>query len=321
MVEVPTIMLCTFAMALICASLMLSPLPILWAGAAGLLAIGLWLPVSFSAAAGGITLAPLAPMFAGLFAATVSLVWRAWREARERGELMGWFGKHVSPEVAEAIWKQRDQFAEKGGMPPQNVRVSVLFADIRGYTTVSESLGIDRMIPWLNRAIAEMVAAVTENKGVVTRFAGDQVMAVFGVPVARTTDAEVSDDARNAIEAGLAMDRRLSALNAQFSKENLPPARVRAGIFSGEVVQALLGSNHRYEFTVLGDVVNTASRLESYKSTEDDGAAARVLIGGPTYELAGKDFETELLGAVELKGKTKAVDIYRVRGRRSLNQE
>ncbi|MBL8519893.1 MAG: CHASE2 domain-containing protein, partial [Betaproteobacteria bacterium] len=207
------ILVSAFAMALLCAALMLSPLSIPWAALAGAVAIGAWMPAASQWAGSGTVLAPAAPMVAGLFAATASLAWRAWREARERGELMGWFGKHVSPEVAQAIWQQRDQFAEKGRMPPQNVRVSVLFADIRGYTTVSESLGIDRMIPWLNRAIAEMVAAVTENKGVVTRFAGDQVMAVFGVPVARTTDAAVAEDARNAIEAGLAMDRKLAALN------------------------------------------------------------------------------------------------------------
>ena len=175
-------------------------------------------------------------------------------------------------------------------------------------------MAIPEMVAWLNRAISCMCDAVMDNNGIVTRFAGDQVMAVFGVPIPRTTDEAVRDDAANAIAAGLAMGERLAELNKVFATEGQPSARVRVGLYSGEVVQAGLGSRERFEFTVLGDVVNTASRLESYTS-EDDGEPARVLIGAPTFELAGDRFETEPLGEILLKGKNAAVSVYRVRRR------
>ena len=299
------------AMGLLCACVLLVAARVPIGGAIALAAVLAWLPVSLALAHANVVVAPLAPALAGLLATMLAAGFRAWRESRDRQELMGWFSKHVSREVAEAIWEERDQFAAGGIIPPQKVRVTVLFADIRSYTTVSEKLSITPMVAWLNRAISCMCDAVMDNHGIVTHFAGDQVMAVFGVPIPRKTDAAVCDDAAHAIDAGLAMGERLATLNEAFATEGLPPVRVRVGIFSGEVVQAGLGSRDRFEFTVLGDVVNTASRLESY-TTEDDGAAARVLIGGPTRELAGEKFDTQPLGELKLKGKDTAVSVYRV---------
>ena len=301
-------------MGLFCAFVLLAAVRVPIGGAIALLSVAAWLPVSLLLAQAHMIVAPLTPALTGLLAAMLAAGFRAWREAQDRQELMGWFSKHVSREVAEAIWEEREQFTAGGIIPPQNVRVTVLFADIRNYTTISEKMEIPQMVAWLNRAISCMCDAVMDNNGIVTRFAGDQVMAVFGVPIPRTTDEAVRDDAANAIAAGLAMGERLAELNKVFSTEGQPSARVRVGLYSGEVVQAGLGSRERFEFTVLGDVVNTASRLESYTS-EDDGEPARVLIGAPTFELAGDRFETEPLGEILLKGKNAAVSVYRVRRR------
>ena len=314
MTSLPFTLAGSAVMGLFCAFVLLVAASVPVGGAMALLAVAAWLPASLLLAQAHVIVAPFTPALTGLLAAMLAAGFRAWREAQDRQELMGWFSKHVSREVAEAIWEEREQFTAGGIIPPQNVRVTVLFADIRNYTTISEKMAIPDMVAWLNRAISCMCDAVMDNKGIVTRFAGDQVMAVFGVPIPRKTDDAVRDDAANAIAAGLAMGERLAELNKVFAGEGRPPARVRVGLYSGEVVQAGLGSRDRFEFTVLGDVVNTASRLESYTS-EDDGEAARVLIGAPTFALAGDRFVTEPLGELALKGKNTAVSVYRVRRR------
>ena len=314
MTSLPFTLAGSAVMGLFCAFVLLVAASVPVGGAMALLAVAAWLPASLLLAQAHVIVAPFAPALTGLLAAMLAAGFRAWREAQDRQELMGWFSKHVSREVAEAIWEEREQFTAGGIIPPQNVRVTVLFADIRNYTTISEKMAIPDMVAWLNRAISCMCDAVMDNNGIVTRFAGDQVMAVFGVPIPRKTDDAVRDDAANAIAAGLAMGERLAELNKVFAGEGRPPARVRVGLYSGEVVQAGLGSRDRFEFTVLGDVVNTASRLESYTS-EDDGEAARVLIGAPTFALAGDRFVTEPLGELALKGKNTAVSVYRVRRR------
>ena len=299
------------AMAVLCAFLFVTHLPIATVTLIAAAIILAWLPGAALLAGNGVAMAPMAPMLAGFVAATASAGVRAWREARDRQELMGWFSKHVSREVAEAIWEGRNEFTANGQIPPRSVRVSVLFADIRSYTTITEKLPIPVMVSWLNRAISAMTAAVMENGGVVSKFAGDQVMAIFGVPVPRTADAEIRADAAHTIDAALDIGKKLTALNIEFAKENLPACRVRVGIYSGEVVQAGLGSAERFEFTVLGDVVNIASRLESYTS-EDDGGAARVLIGEPTLRLVEGEFRVEPLGELGLKGKTIMISVYKV---------
>ncbi len=302
-------------MALVCAFMFVTALPITAAAGIAALILFAWLPVSWLLVAlpatQGWVLAPVAPMLAGLIAATTSAGFRAWREARDRQELMGWFSKHVSREVAEAIWEGRNEFTANGRIPPRSVFVSVLFADIRSYTTITEKLPIPVMVEWLNRAISAMTSAVMENGGVVTKFAGDQVMAVFGVPIPRVVGGDLNTDAAHTIDAGLDIGRKLSVLNEEFAKENLPAVRVRVGIYSGEVVQAGLGSADRFEFTVLGDVVNIASRLESH-TTEDDGATARVLIGESTRNLVEGIFRVEPLGGIPLKGKTVMINVFRV---------
>ena len=136
-------------------------------------------------------------------------------------------------------------------------------------------------------------------------------MAVFGVPIPRVVGGDLSSDAAHTIDAGLDIGRKLAALNLEFANEDLPAVRVRVGIYSGEVVQAGLGSEDRFEFTVLGDVVNIASRLESF-TTEDDGATARVLIGESTKNLVEGNFRIEPLGEIPLKGKTVMINVFRV---------
>lgn len=255
----------------------------------------------------------MAPALACAAAQTMGWARRAQIEKRDRAQLRELFSRQVAPEVAEAIWNDRAAFFREGRVLPVEVRVTVLFADLRGFTSVTEQLDRDKMVTWLNGAVEQMTESVMEQGGVVTRFGGDQVMAVFGVPVPRTDEAALCRDAVNALRAALRMGERLAALNERNAAQGLPAARVRIGVQSGKALQCGVGSRDRFEFTVLGDAVNTASRLESLAG-EDDGAPARIFAGGDTIALCGSHFTQEHVAQLKLKGKDIPVDVYRIRG-------
>ncbi|MCA9573539.1 MAG: adenylate/guanylate cyclase domain-containing protein, partial [Myxococcales bacterium] len=188
----------------------------------------------------------------------------ALRERADRATLMQIFSRHVSGDVANALWQQRDQFLEGGRPRSQRLDATVLFTDLRGFTTVSERLDPQSLMDWLNEYMEAMANQVSAHHGIVDKYIGDAVMAVFGVPLARTSEAETRADARNAIECALGMERELARLNAHWRAAGLPEARMRVGIFTGPLVAGSLGSANRLNYTVIGDTVNTASRLESY---------------------------------------------------------
>ncbi|HET7731709.1 MAG TPA: CHASE2 domain-containing protein [Usitatibacter sp.] len=262
-------------------------------------------------AARGTYVAPAAPLLATVLVLSAGMARTAWLEHRERSSLMMLFSRHVSSEVADELWKRRAEFVENGVLVPRSVEATVLFLDIRGFTTVIEKLPREVAVSWLNRGLAAMTQAIMRNGGVVTRFSGDAIMAVFGAPVPRTTRTGHEADARNALSAALAIAPALDHLNKQSAAERLPPIRVRIGIDSGPVVQCSVGAQQRMEFTLLGDTVNTAARLESYPM-DDDGATARILVSDRALALAGPGFDTRLVGTLALKGKQEAVTLHQV---------
>jgi len=138
-------------------------------------------------------------------------------------------------------------------------------------------------------------------------------MAVFGAPVPRASDEQVAEDACNAVRAALELRAVLAGLNEEFSARSLPRMRIRVGINTGNMTQCSVGTQRRMEFTLLGDAVNTASRLESY-AMEDDGQDVRILIGERTMALAGVHFRTQPVGSILLKGKETPVMLYQVLG-------
>jgi adenylate cyclase len=151
---------------------------------------------------------------------------------------------------------------------------------------------------------------------VIRQYAGDAVVAIFGIPVARTTDAEIDRDARNAVACALAMESALAKLNLQWKAQGRPTTGMRIGIYTGPVVTGTLGSVEHSEYVVAGDTMNTASRLESFDKTlfapDPDDGPARILIGEPTLRRLASEFRTEPVGEVTLKGKEQRVSIYRV---------
>jgi adenylate cyclase len=264
----------------------------------------------------GLWILSATPGTAFLVSAVVVVSYASYYEKAQRGSIMSLFSKHVSREVAETIWAQRDAFLEGGKLRAQEVTATVLFTDLRGYSSLSELLGAAGVMDWLNEYMNATTRAVIDNGGVVHKFLGDSVMAVFGVPLIRATEREIKQDAINAVRCALAMEKALLRLNKQWSEKGLQMGRMRVGIYTGPLMAGSLGSADRMEYAVVGDTVNIASRLESYEKDLADGESGdtycRILIGETTYTLLDDQFHTKLVGISPLKGKAEKVTIYRV---------
>jgi adenylate cyclase len=206
------------------------------------------------------------------------------------------FEKYFSPAVAERIMSE-------GEKEVQELEVSVIFADIVGFTQMAEKMEPQLVSQLLNEYFSRMADVVLEYDGTLDKFIGDCIMAVFGAPYPQ------EDHAERAVRVALEMRRRLNELNRELGKD--PPIQMRMGINSGKVVAGPIGSHKRKEITVLGDTVNIASRIESMVAE-----AGQIVVGARTRELVADAFEVKDLGTVSLKGKKKAVGVFEVLGER-----
>jgi adenylate cyclase len=187
----------------------------------------------------------------------------------------------------------------------------VLFSDIRDYTKFSEGLEAAEVVRQLNDYFERMVGCVTACKGTLHKFIGDAIMAVWGEIEVISLGPKA--DAENAVRAALLMRLRLRELNDERKEANLTPLRIGIGLNHGVVQAGMLGSSGRMEFTVMGDEVNVASRLEgATKEFKTDLA-----ISESVRDLLGDDFLVRRLGLIQLKGKTSATVVYEVLAEKS----
>jgi len=207
------------------------------------------------------------------------------------------FEKYFSPAVAERILSE-------GEKDVQELEVSVIFADIVGFTQIAEKMEPPAVGQLLNEYFSRMADVVLEYDGTLDKFIGDCIMAVFGAPYPQ------EDHAERAVRVALEMRRRLNELNKELGKD--PPIEMRMGINSGKVVAGPIGSHKRKEITVLGDTVNIASRIESTVAE-----AGQIVVGARTRELVRDSFEVKDLGTVALKGKKKAVRVFQILSEKS----
>jgi adenylate cyclase len=240
------------------------------------------------------------------------------QETVQRAALMQLFSRHVSKQVAEGIWREREQFLDGQRPRPQQLVATVLFTDLVGFTSVSEKLPPEELMDWLNECMEPMAKQVSAHGGVIEQYTGDAIVAVFGVPIARKDEEEISQDAINAVNCALAMETTLRDLNRQWLARNRPTTAMRIGIYTGPMVAGSLGSSERLEYVVIGDAVNVASRLESFDKElfplSLDGRPCRILIGEATLCRLSERFDTERVGEVSLKGKEEKISVYRVVG-------
>jgi adenylate cyclase len=182
--------------------------------------------------------------------------------------------------------------------------VTILFTDIRSFTTISEKMDAQSLVALLNQYFSEMVGVIMQHDGVVDKYIGDAIMAVFGAPVPRP------DDALNAVRAAVRMRVALGHLNDRLRERGIAPIRTGIGIHTGDVVAGNIGSEQRMEYTVIGDAVNVASRLEG--STKDLGVD--VLISDATYELVQGHIRARKIRQITVKGRNEPIMTYEVLG-------
>ena len=217
---------------------------------------------------------------------------------RERDKLRATMGKYMTAQVMSHVLAGD---VELGG---KLLAVTILFCDLRDFTTLSERKTAHEVVELLNEYFTAMVEVIADEGGVVDKYIGDNIMAVFGAPVSRP------DDAVRAIRAAVRMRHALAALNARFAERGAAQLRFGIGLHTGEVVAGNIGSPSRMEYTVIGDAVNLASRLES--STKERGVD--ILISEETYRGAAAQVDAEAIGEIQVKGREQPVTVYKIHG-------
>jgi len=210
------------------------------------------------------------------------------------------FGKIVDPEVRDYLMKEKGgvNFTGLGG---ETREVTVLFCDIRSFTAMSEKMEAAEVVSLLNKYFTALGKCITSHHGIINKYIGDAIMAIFGAPV------KSENSAKDAYEAALDMRKALLEVNRDFEKEGLPEVRFGIGIHTGPVFAGTIGAANRMEYTVIGDTVNTASRLESLCKTYKTD----LLISEASASRINK--ETDMLTFIadaEIRGKTGTMKIY-----------
>ncbi len=205
--------------------------------------------------------------------------------------------RYMSPELAERLLQEGESVL--GGKIQE---VSVLFSDIRSFTTLSEQLGPKETVSMLNDYFSVMADIVLMHGGIVDKYIGDAIMAVFGTPFTTARDAD------NAVQAAVDMLRALRIFNAARAPLGKAPVEIGLGINTGEVVAGNIGSLKRMDYTVIGDGVNTASRLEG--ATKYYGT--RLLISESTRTQLNQQYQCRIIDSLRVKGKNLPVSIYEV---------
>jgi class 3 adenylate cyclase/HAMP domain-containing protein len=226
---------------------------------------------------------------------------------RERNFIKDTFGKYVAPTVMEKILHEAKEAGDQGfRLGGERRTVTILISDIRDFTRRTEGSNAEAIVDLLNRYLERMVAVVERYDGTVDKFIGDALMVLFGAPLAK------EDDAERAVQAAFAMRTELARLNGELKRtfrKNFSPIRIGIGIHTGEVVAGSIGSANRLEYTVIGDAVNLASRIEGLtKQFKTD-----ILISEATVQMLKGRYPLTRLPGTKVKGKKGAVIVYKAR--------
>ncbi|NOT28338.1 MAG: adenylate/guanylate cyclase domain-containing protein [Acidobacteria bacterium] len=239
------------------------------------------------------------PTLASSLALFGGVAYQYFVEGREKRKMKRLFGQYVSKDVFDQL-VAHPELARLGG---QRREMTVLFSDIRGFTTVSERGEAEEIVRMLNEYFTRMVDIVFAHKGTLDKFVGDMVMALFGAPL------DDPDHAQHAVDAAKAMIRELNRLNDQWAAEGRPRLDIGIGISTGPMIAGNIGSEAIMSYTVIGDAVNLGARLESLNKEY----GTRIIISEATRNALSDRDAHRPLGDVVVKGKTRPVAIYEVK--------
>lgn len=242
----------------------------------------------------------LKPIAALLGLSTLFIIFDFTLEQYERHRVRSYLDRYVTRNVADVILEDRDNF--ENSLKGKRAEVCIFFSDIRGFTTLSESLDPEELVSLLNEYFVPMVDIVLKSDGTLQKFIGDAIMAVWG----DTFPMSDADKATKAVTASLAMIDALDKLNESITARGYAPLGIGIGLNYGEAIVGNIGHPQRMEFTVLGDAVNLAARLEGATKTFKQ----HILVGEGVYKLAKDQIAFRFVGRIQVKGKNKAVPVY-----------
>jgi adenylate cyclase len=232
--------------------------------------------------------------------------YKYYREEKEKGFIKNVFSQYVDKSVVDQLLSDPSKINLGGDKKV----LSVFFSDIRAFTTFSEKHTPEEIVSTLNEYLDAMTEVIFESKGTLDKYVGDEIMAIFGAPI------ELESHAKSAVGSALRQLEVLDKLNEKFRKEGRTEIKVGMGIHSGEVVIGNIGSKHLKDYTVIGDAVNLAARLEAatrnYGTSEEP---VNLIISDSTYQLVKADFQCDYLDEIIVKGKTVPVKIYWVKAK------
>ena len=230
------------------------------------------------------------------------VLYRYFSEEKEKHKIRNMFSTMVSPSVLEFMETNPESFSLTGS----RVNATMMFSDVAGFTSISESLSPEKLVQLLNRYLSEMTEIIQKTDGYVDKYEGDAIMAEWGVPFKNEKHASL------ACFACLDQLKRLKEIREGLYEEFGHRLTVRIGINSGEVVAGNMGSKKHFSYTVMGDAVNLAARLEPTNKVY----GTDIMIGEKTYELAKDDIEARLLDKVVVVGKKEAIKVYELLARK-----
>jgi adenylate cyclase len=240
---------------------------------------------------------PLADaMIAVVLLYAMNMSWGYFVESRTKRQLTGLFGQYVPPELVEEMSRDPENYSMAG----RKAELTVLFSDIRGFTTISEGLEPNELASLMNEYLGAMTLVVRKHRGTLDKYIGDAIMAFWGAPV------DDPEHAKNAVLTGLEMHVALHELNKNLMARGWPELKIGVGVNTGPMTVGDMGSPVRQSYTVMGDAVNLGSRLEGI--TKQYGVG--FIVGESTRELLKKEFVFRELDRVRVKGKEDPVGIY-----------
>ena len=218
---------------------------------------------------------------------------------KEKELMYDTFGKVVTPEIRNWLLQGNTNL---GG---EIVCATVLFCDIRGFTTLSEQINPTQVVSLLNKFFSSMEQCIVKHNGIINKYIGDAIMAIFGVPL------QNENQALDAYKCCLEMRETLTNLNKELEAENLPQIKFGIGLHTGNVLAGNIGSNSRMEYTVIGDTVNVASRIESLcKEYNWDLLLSETTVEG-IVTCGGSLPKLESMGETQIRGRKTTISIYK----------
>lgn len=276
-------------------ALLIPRLSALWATLVTALGIALIAAFNFAVWQGGLVLPLAASVLIAAAIYVLNMAYGYFVESRSKRRLAGRFREYVPPEVVAKMELDPDKYDK-----PKSAELTILFSDIRGFTSISEALTPDALRDYINEYLTDMSSIIRDrHRGTLDKYIGDAIMAFWGAPV------EDPQHARNALLAALAMQRHCAPLNARFAARGWPALKIGIGVNSGTVRVGDMGSRLRRAYTAMGDAVNVASRLEGRTKAYGVG----ILVGEATRSRV-QDVVFREVDRVKVKGKDEAITIY-----------